>query len=124
MRSTLKRAIIGIAIVAAGGGLAFAFNGPIRGLSAGQPPRFQLPAAPQPKETTLFFAGDIMLSREVRGKIMAANDPSLPYRNVADRIRKASVAFAHLESPFSPTNAAPANRLVFQAEPAYVTGLK
>jgi hypothetical protein len=42
----------------------------------------------QPKTTTLFFAGDIMLSRNVAAKMYEANDFTLPFANVADKISR------------------------------------
>lgn len=81
------------------------------------------PLPPPVTETTLFFAGDIMLSREVHGKIKQANDVNLPYKNVLDDIKSASLSFANLESPFNNLGTQSENRLVFKAEPNTVTGL-
>lgn len=78
-----------------------------------------------PKTTTIFFAGDIMLSRNVAAKIYAANNVDLPFANVADDIRKADIAFANLESPFNDTgNHSVEGSLVFNADPKFVDGLK
>jgi poly-gamma-glutamate capsule biosynthesis protein CapA/YwtB (metallophosphatase superfamily) len=79
----------------------------------------------QPKVTTLFFGGDIMLSRNVAGKIYAANDFSLPFRNIADEISKTDIAFANLESPFHTSgDHSVEGSLVFNADPKFVEGLK
>ncbi|MGE5392972.1 MAG: CapA family protein [Candidatus Saccharibacteria bacterium] len=84
----------------------------------------QEPADSAPKETTLFIAGDIMLSRNVGAKISQASDPLLPFRAVADRIKAASLSFANLESPFLGSGPKVTAGMVFKAEPENVAGLK
>lgn len=79
---------------------------------------------PQPARTTLFFVGDIMLSRNVGTKIFSANDPTLPYRNVLSWIQGADISFANLESPFNNKGARVTQGLVFKAEPNTIQGLK
>ena len=79
----------------------------------------------EPKTTTLFFGGDIMLSRNVAAKIYAANNNSLPFANIKDQISAASIAFANLESPFSDKgNHSVEGSLVFNADPKFITGLQ
>lgn len=76
-------------------------------------------------QTTIFFAGDIMLSRNVANKMQIANDFTLPFQNVKDFISHADIAFANLESPFS--NLGPyfiEGSLVFNANPLSIEGLK
>ncbi|MGE5297810.1 MAG: CapA family protein [Acidobacteriaceae bacterium] len=77
----------------------------------------------QPKTTKLFFAGDIMLSRNVGTKITEANDPSLPFANVKDEIKSSDLSFANLESPFYDKGARVTQGMVFKAEPAWISGL-
>jgi hypothetical protein len=80
---------------------------------------------PEAKGTTLFFAGDIMLSRNVANKMYQAQDFTLPFRNVADITKNADIAFANLESPFNDTGSHFIDgSLVFNADPKSVEGLK
>lgn len=72
--------------------------------------------------TKLFFAGDIMLDRGVKSKIVAAGDPGLPFKNVAGEIWQADISFANLESAFFPKSSS--RNLVFNAEPDSVSGLR
>jgi poly-gamma-glutamate synthesis protein (capsule biosynthesis protein) len=74
-------------------------------------------------EATLFFAGDVMLSRNVSSKIEEVKDVSLPFRKMADTIKAADIAFANLESPFSDKGARVTEGLVFKTEPGYINGL-
>jgi poly-gamma-glutamate synthesis protein (capsule biosynthesis protein) len=76
-----------------------------------------------PDETTLFFAGDIMLSRHVAEKMFAANDFNLPFEKVADWISQADISFANLESPFSDQGPRLPEGLVFKAQPQAAAGL-
>lgn len=80
---------------------------------------------PPIKITTLFFAGDIMLSRNVAGKIYKANDFTLPFLNVKEKIAAADISFANLESPFNNSGShSIEGSLVFNADPKSVEGLK
>ena len=75
-------------------------------------------------QTTLFFAGDIMLSRNVAGKIYSTNDFTLPFKNVKDVTSSADIAFANLESPFLDSgNHSVQNSLIFNADPKSIAGL-
>jgi len=122
MDGNRKTIIMALTLILLAGGLAFALDGaPGPAGLPWQRPQSQLP--PAPESATLFFAGDVMLSREVNARITAANDPGLPYAKVREEIRNADISFANLESPFSPTSDNPTNRLVFQARPSSVTGL-
>ncbi len=77
-----------------------------------------------PPTTTLFFAGDIMLSRNVEAKMEAANDFSLPFQNVFAETSKNDIAFANLESPFSSSGPYYVDKsLKFDANPQAVSGL-
>lgn len=82
-------------------------------------------ATPSPLPTTIFFAGDIMLSRNVEDRMAKAQDYTLPFQKVAAVIQNADIAFANLESPFNDTGRhfIP-NSLVFNANPKSVEGLK
>lgn len=79
---------------------------------------------PQPKTTTIFLAGDIMLSRNVADKMSKAHDYNLPFEKISDLTQSADIAFANLESPFNDQGQhfIP-NSLVFNADPQSVAGL-
>ncbi len=64
-----------------------------------------------------------MLSRNVGTKIFNAQNPKLPFLNVADRIRTSSIAFANLESPFNDIGPRVTQGLTFKAEPNTIEGL-
>lgn len=83
-----------------------------------------IPTNYSPPTTTLFFAGDIMLSRNVDQKIMDADDPLLPFLKVADEIQKADIAFANLESPIAENAVRAKQGLVFGAFPNSAKGLE
>jgi poly-gamma-glutamate synthesis protein (capsule biosynthesis protein) len=77
----------------------------------------------KPVKTSVFLAGDVMLSRNVGTKIAQANDPALPFKGVSDVIKSADISFANLESPFSDKGPRVTQGLIFKAEPAWVEGL-
>lgn len=90
------------------------------------PTNQKIPISPFASQTTtLFFAGDIMLSRNVHDRMVKAGDYSLPFRKIADVTNSADIAFANLESPFNDTGThfIP-NSLIFNADPKAVEGLK
>jgi poly-gamma-glutamate synthesis protein (capsule biosynthesis protein) len=77
-----------------------------------------------PPTTTLFFGGDIMLSRNVAAKMYAASDFKLPFENIQDKISGADIAFANLESPFNEHgNHSTSGSLIFNADPKAIEGL-
>jgi poly-gamma-glutamate synthesis protein (capsule biosynthesis protein) len=65
-----------------------------------------------------------MLSRGVRAQILAAKDPSLPFRKVAPLTAAADITFLNLESPFSDKGPYHATGLIFHAAPEMVAGLE
>jgi poly-gamma-glutamate capsule biosynthesis protein CapA/YwtB (metallophosphatase superfamily) len=75
-------------------------------------------------QTTLFFAGDIMLSRNVAAKMYTAQDFSLPFINVSEHVAKADISFANLESPFNDQgDHSVEGSLNFNADPKSIEGL-
>jgi poly-gamma-glutamate capsule biosynthesis protein CapA/YwtB (metallophosphatase superfamily) len=82
------------------------------------------PVVPEPKITTLLFAGDIMLSRNVHGAMTKSNSYTLPFQGIAEEIRSADIAFANLESPFLNKPPYGQQGLVFKAAPEAIEGLK
>ena len=88
------------------------------------PKHQEMPAVAEKKpEIIMFFAGDIMLSRNVSNEIEKAQDIFLPFKNMAKMISGADIAFANLESPFSDKGQRVMEGLVFKAEPSYIKGL-
>ena len=78
-----------------------------------------------PPTTTLFLAGDIMLSRNVAGRMIKNNDYTWPFQKTTDVSKNADIAFANLESPFNDTgNHSVEGSLVFNADPKSIEGLK
>ncbi len=79
---------------------------------------------PIPVKTTLFFGGDIMLSRNVAARMYEANDYTLPYTNIKDETTKADIAFANLESPFNDRgDHSVEGSLIFNADPLFLPAL-
>jgi hypothetical protein len=79
---------------------------------------------PKPKTTSIFFVGDIMLSRNVAGKIYQTNDIRLPFKKTSDVTSAADITFGNLESPFyNQGNHSVQNSLVFNGEPLAIEGL-
>ncbi len=78
----------------------------------------------KPVETKLFFAGDIMLSRNVMAAMYKAEDFTLPFANVKARILSSNLIFANLESPFNQTgDHSIEGSLIFNADPKAIAGL-
>lgn len=78
-----------------------------------------------PNTTTIFLAGDIMLSRNVDDRMEKAADFTLAFREVSKEVSSADISFANLESPFSDRGKhyIP-NSLIFNADPRSIEGLK
>ncbi|MEJ0021550.1 MAG: CapA family protein [Candidatus Doudnabacteria bacterium] len=76
------------------------------------------------KITTIFLAGDIMLSRDVAGKMIKANDFTLPFQKTAEVTNSADIAFANLEAPFLDQPPYAQNDIKFKVDPKAVAGLK
>ncbi len=74
--------------------------------------------------TRLIFAGDVMLSRDVRRQILAANDMAMPFRKIAPLLAASDIAFVNLESPFSDRGPYFEGGLIFHAAPAMISGLQ
>jgi len=72
----------------------------------------------------LLLGGDVMLSRDVARRARAALDPSAPFRDVADVLAAADIAFVNLEAPFSDQGPPMSDRgMIFKTEPEMVAGL-
>ena len=83
----------------------------------------QIPPLSAP-DTTLFFAGDIMLGRHVAEKIHAAGNIHLPFEKIHAEILSADIAFANLESPFSDQPTVKEDQFIFRAEPEHAPSLQ
>jgi poly-gamma-glutamate capsule biosynthesis protein CapA/YwtB (metallophosphatase superfamily) len=77
------------------------------------------------KSSVTFLAvGDIMLSRNVAGTALKANDPALPFRKMEQVFNSVDFTFANLESPFSGKDGFnPSGSLVFNAPRNMIQGL-
>src|SRR3989344_4045374 len=78
----------------------------------------------QKSAATFLAVGDIMLSRNVAGTIIKANDPLLPFRMMDDIFENVDFNFGNLESPFSGKNTFnPTGSMVFNAPKDNIKGL-
>src|SRR3989344_7935016 len=78
----------------------------------------------QKSAATFLAVGDIMLSRNVAGTIIKANDPLLPFRMMDDIFENVDFNFGNLESPFSGKNTFnPTGSMVFNAPRDNIKGL-
>lgn len=125
MNNVTNKILVLVIIIALGGLAAFAIHQYTDLFKTGPeiPPAYEIAEEPKPKETTLFFGGDIMLSRNVGTAIVNANDPTLPFKKIADIIKKADISFANLESPFYDKGPRKTEGLIFKAEPNTIEGL-
>ena len=71
----------------------------------------------------LLLGGDVMLSREVARRARAALDPAAPFRDLADVLAAADIAFVNLEAPFSEQGPPMQKGMIFKTEPEMVAGL-
>ena len=73
---------------------------------------------------SFFAVGDIMLSRNVAGKIKASGDPQLPFRQISSTLQDADFSFGNLESPIvSGPGISGGGSLVFAASSSTLAGL-
>ncbi|MDP3953520.1 MAG: CapA family protein [bacterium] len=72
---------------------------------------------------TMFFVGDIMLSRSVEKKMEATGDYTFLFLKVAEILRSADLAFGNLEGPISSRGANQGSIYSFRADPRAVEGL-
>ncbi len=79
---------------------------------------------PAPREYTLLFLGDIMLSRGVEVKMKFENDWAYPFHEIAATLRAADLVYANLECPISDRGRNLGHRYSFRADPQVLMGLK
>lgn len=117
----ILKIIFTILVLAAAGAAVFVLSQTRNNLSFTNDPDTNSPLP----TTTLFLAGDVMLSRNVHLAIAKDDfDFTLPFQKVADVIKSADIAFANLESPFLDRGPYGQQGLVFKAQPAAIDGIK
>jgi len=77
----------------------------------------------QEKQLTLMAFGDIMLSRNVAGK-MKTNGNDYPFLKVRDTLKTADIVFANLENPITPGPEIKTGQMMFHANPGSEQALK
>ncbi len=79
----------------------------------------------EPKETTLIFGGDVMLSRTVGQKMEKYQDYTWPFKKIASLLSGADIAIINLESPltYSGKYFVPSGSFSFNADPKSMQGL-
>lgn len=82
----------------------------------------QAPAVP--RERTLLFVGDVMLSRGVGAKMTAERDWTYPFQKIAATLAAADLAFGNLECPVSDVGRDRYHLYSFRADPRAIEGLK
>lgn len=81
------------------------------------------PLAPIPKETTLLFGGDVMLSRGINNVMSKHNDFAYPFRQLQELTTKADIAVVNLEGPISSRGKNHGSIYSFRADPKAIEGL-
>jgi gamma-polyglutamate biosynthesis protein CapA len=81
---------------------------------------------PKPKSTTtsLFFVGDIMLSRSVGNRMQRENDFAWPFIHIAQYLQNSDILFGNLENPISGRGTNVGSIYSFRANPKTIAGLK
>jgi poly-gamma-glutamate capsule biosynthesis protein CapA/YwtB (metallophosphatase superfamily) len=113
-----------LALMAAMGGLVVT---PLTAPQDAAPPRARVvpPAAPRPpRDYTLLFVGDVMLSRAVGEGMAARKDWSLPFRLVEEAMRDADLRYCNLECPVSDRGRNLHHLYSFRADPRALEGLE
>jgi len=81
------------------------------------------PSAPERREYTLLFTGDIMLSRAVGARMEAQKDWSFPFRLISDTLQSADLRYCNLECPVSDRGRNLHHLYSFRANPKVIDGL-
>ena len=82
------------------------------------------PGAPEKREHTLLFAGDVMLSRGVGARMESQDDWTLPFEEIAETLHSADLRFCNLECPISDQGRNLHHLYSFRADPRALEGLK
>ncbi|HUU13035.1 MAG TPA: CapA family protein [Terriglobia bacterium] len=78
---------------------------------------------PPPRELTLLFVGDVMLSRGVGAKMASEGDWTFPFLKITDTLREADLTFGNLECPVSDVGRNRHHLYSFRADPRVIEGL-
>ncbi|MEK7608043.1 MAG: CapA family protein [Patescibacteria group bacterium] len=76
-----------------------------------------------PKDATMLFVGDIMLSRMVGARIIEKNDFRYPFLLAAHTLRSADLTFGNLEGPISRRGKNVGSIYSFRADPYVLEGI-
>jgi poly-gamma-glutamate capsule biosynthesis protein CapA/YwtB (metallophosphatase superfamily) len=79
---------------------------------------------PAPRERTLLFVGDVMLSRGVGAKMKAEGDWTYPFQKIAATLAAADLTVGNLEGPVSDVGRNQYHLYSFRADPKAIEGLK
>jgi poly-gamma-glutamate synthesis protein (capsule biosynthesis protein) len=82
------------------------------------------PSAPERRECTLLFTGDVMLSRAVGSRMETQKDWSLPFHLIAEKLHSADLRYCNLECPVSDRGRDLHHLYSFRADPRAIEGLK
>ncbi len=76
-----------------------------------------------PREVTLLFVGDVMLSRGVGARMASQADWNFPFLKIAPTLREADLTFGNLECPVSDAGRNRHHLYSFRADPKAIEGL-
>jgi poly-gamma-glutamate synthesis protein (capsule biosynthesis protein) len=86
------------------------------------------PVASPPDSLSILFLGDIMLDRNVTGRMKKANDPLYPFANIRDEqgqyFHGQDLVVANLEGPVTAVRRPPVKTIDFAFDPSVVQALK
>jgi poly-gamma-glutamate capsule biosynthesis protein CapA/YwtB (metallophosphatase superfamily) len=82
------------------------------------------PNAPEKREYSLVFTGDVMLSRTVGQRMAAQKDWALPFHLIADTLSSADIRYCNLECTVSDRGHNLHHLYSFRADPRVLEGLK
>ncbi len=77
----------------------------------------------EPRERTLLFVGDVMLSRGVGAIMETQGDYTFPFQKIAETLASADLTFANLECPVSDAGRNRHHLYSFRADPRAIEGL-
>lgn len=76
-----------------------------------------------PKQTTLLFGGDVMLSRGINDVMRKRNDFLYPFREIQELTAEADIAVVNLEGPISSQGENHGSIYSFRVDPRAIAGL-
>jgi len=86
-------------------------------------PAYAQETQPPPRERTLLFVGDVMLSRGVGERMRSEKDWTFPFQQIADTLAAADLTFGNLECPVSDKGRNQHHLYSFRADPRVIEGL-